>query len=462
MIKIIKSLALVMAVGAIATGATWSFFSDEEKSTGNAFTAGEINLRVDSESHYNGMMCEGGVWVEDDNCEELSGDLISNGSFETGTDPGVFVTLNAGSANISDWAVDSESVDYIGTYWQSSPAGGRSIDLNGLAAGSLSQIMSTVSGSTYKVTFDLSGNSENLASGDPLFSPSEKVVRVMATGATFEDFSYDTIAKTNSRSDMKWEKKTYFFVATGISTTLTFTSRISGAFGPALDNVEVHEVSCVTLPTPELLGTTCDGTWDLTDLESGVHKFFNFNDIKPGDYGEDTVSLHVTDNDAWGRMKIDVTKDSDGTCVDPEIEAENGLCVADGINNGELRKNLAFSVWLDEGATRGFQGKNDPGEGDNIKQDNEILLISPGEINAPKEEWLIKDAILASYLANGNAVAPGITTDGHMVPNVTYYFGIAWELPMSVGNEAQTDVFESDIAFEVEQYQNNAVGFDGN
>src|SRR3989344_7681832 len=27
--------------------------------------------------------------------------------------------------------------------------------------------------------------------------------------------------------------------------------------------------------------------------------FFNFDDLKPGDWGEDTISLHVDDNDSW-------------------------------------------------------------------------------------------------------------------------------------------------------------------
>lgn len=67
--KILKSSALVIAVAALATGLTMSFFSDEEKSTGNTFAAGAIDLKIDSEAHYNGMVCSTeGVWeVEDEN-----------------------------------------------------------------------------------------------------------------------------------------------------------------------------------------------------------------------------------------------------------------------------------------------------------------------------------------------------------------------------------------------------------
>ncbi|MBI3342508.1 DUF642 domain-containing protein, partial [Candidatus Curtissbacteria bacterium] len=110
----------------------------------------------------------------------------TNGSFESGTDPGVFTTVNPGGTNITGWNVDSGNVDYIGTYWPASN-GVRSVDMNGLTAGSISQSLTTVVGATYNVTFDLSGNPDSRPVGDPLWSPSNKVLRV-STGAAFQDF----------------------------------------------------------------------------------------------------------------------------------------------------------------------------------------------------------------------------------------------------------------------------------
>jgi predicted ribosomally synthesized peptide with SipW-like signal peptide len=57
MIKIINSLAIVTFVAVIAIGGTIAYFSDTEKSTGNTFTAGEFNLTIDSECHFNGAEC---------------------------------------------------------------------------------------------------------------------------------------------------------------------------------------------------------------------------------------------------------------------------------------------------------------------------------------------------------------------------------------------------------------------
>lgn len=168
-----------------------------------------------------------------------------NGSFETGTDPGSFATLNAGDTNITDWTVNSGSVDYIGSYWQASD-GVRSVDLNGLEAGSISQTFSTVVGATYDVAFDLSGSPDGRPVEDLLYSPSAKEVSVSANGALSQSFFYDTSVQGNSLADMKWASSTYSFVATTTSTTLRFASQIAGAFGPALDNVSITE----TLPPP--------------------------------------------------------------------------------------------------------------------------------------------------------------------------------------------------------------------
>jgi len=64
--KILISLGMIAFVGAVVVGATGAFFSDTETSTGNVFTAGAIDLKVDSQAHYDGMVCTDGVWVLED------------------------------------------------------------------------------------------------------------------------------------------------------------------------------------------------------------------------------------------------------------------------------------------------------------------------------------------------------------------------------------------------------------
>src|SRR3989344_4407174 len=60
--KILISLSVIGVVAAIAVGGTVAYFSDTETSTGNTFTAGAIDLTVDSTQHYNNAVCVNNVW----------------------------------------------------------------------------------------------------------------------------------------------------------------------------------------------------------------------------------------------------------------------------------------------------------------------------------------------------------------------------------------------------------------
>jgi len=160
---------------------------------------------------------------------------FTNGSFENGTDPGVFSNLPSGSTAITGWVVGGAGgVDYIGTYWQAAD-GTRSLDLDGTSAGSVSQTFDTVINMPYLVTFSLAGN--------PAGAPSIKTLTVSA-GATTTPYSFNTAGATTS--NMNWTPETFSFIATGASTTLTFASTTDGSFGPALDNVGVS----VAMPEP--------------------------------------------------------------------------------------------------------------------------------------------------------------------------------------------------------------------
>ena len=109
-----------------------------------------------------------------------------NGSFELGANPGSFSALNGGSTSIDGWTVGggANSVDYIGSYWSASD-GTRSIDLNGLVPGSISQTFDVVSGQTYRVSFDLAGN--------PVGGPQFKTLDSMANLTLFSPAPFDVL-----------------------------------------------------------------------------------------------------------------------------------------------------------------------------------------------------------------------------------------------------------------------------
>ena len=168
--------------------------------------------------------------------------LIQNGSFETATvnpNPGTsYITLGVGSTVITGWTVSQATIDYIGTYWQASE-GSRNLDLSGLNAGGIQQTFNTTVGETYRVTFDLAGNTD--------YSPTIKEMRVSA-GGNSADFSFDITGK--SRSNMGWVSKSWGFTATGTTTTLSFLNLVDTPYGPALDNVSVIALSSPSIPEP--------------------------------------------------------------------------------------------------------------------------------------------------------------------------------------------------------------------
>ena len=161
--------------------------------------------------------------------------IVTNGSFELGTNPGAFTTVNAinGSA-ITGWTVSGGSVDYIGTYWNASN-GVRSIDLSGNNPGTISQTLTGLhNNGRYLLTFDLAGNTDG--------APTIKTVNVSA-GTGSQSFTFDTSG--HNRSSLGWTTQTLSFFATGTTATLTFASPLNespGFYGPALDNVQVSAV----------------------------------------------------------------------------------------------------------------------------------------------------------------------------------------------------------------------------
>lgn len=164
---------------------------------------------------------------------------FGNGSFETGNYVRFsadydFARVYAPSTAIDNWTVTQGSVDWIGAYWQAQQ-GSRSLDLDGDEGvpGAISQTFDTNVGSSYFVSFYMSGNPDQ--------GPTLKTMTVSATGGSTTAYTYDTSAAGTTLANMQWAVKGYTFTATSVATTLTFTSTTPGGYGPALDNVVITE-----------------------------------------------------------------------------------------------------------------------------------------------------------------------------------------------------------------------------
>jgi len=127
-----------------------------------------------------------------------------------------------------------------------------------------------------------------------------------------------------------------FFSDTETSTGNTFTA---GDIDLQIDNTSyVTNSDGVLVASPE-------NTWAISDLTDQL--FFSFEDVKPGDIGEDTISIHAGSNDAWACMALDITATPENSLTEPEGDAGD-LGPADG-DNGELQDFLEFAWWTDDG-----------------------------------------------------------------------------------------------------------------
>jgi predicted ribosomally synthesized peptide with SipW-like signal peptide len=295
--RLLLSLAVLVFAGATVIGGTGAFFSDEERSEGNVFAAGALDLKVDSVAHYNGLVCFDGLWHPE---EVVEWDAVDG-------------------LQLKDSVTQQDVQDAIDAY--------------------------------------------NDELTNPMLNP---------------------------------------FI---------------------------------------LAGSDCDGTWEETDLGPS-HTFFDFTDLKPGDHGENTLSLHVYDNDAYACAVIDNMVDTEvGTCSEPEEEDGDTSC-EDG-DEGELSEYVRFLAWDDDG--------------DNIWEDGEQVLFSNTE--GPASDVL--DGVSYPLYTPQTGPLQGTTTEyiglywcfGDIIVDENNYTLSCDGAP--VDNVPQSDSLMADITFYVEQARNN-------
>lgn len=167
--------------------------------------------------------------------------LVSNGSFET--PPGNYEYVPGGSAYINGWTTTLNGVEIItdndiglGVPYPTTIGDGiKAVDLAPYTyqGGGISQVLDTVPGQSYELDF--------LAATQEAFGK-DGTGTIEAILATQYEFALE-----NYTADIVWEQKTFTFVATGTTSTLTFLSFDDASQHlAAIDNVAVR-----ALPVPE-------------------------------------------------------------------------------------------------------------------------------------------------------------------------------------------------------------------
>lgn len=85
-------------------------------------------------------------------------------------------------------------------------------------------------------------------------------------------------------------------------------------------------------------------SWALKNLKPFCDYFFKFLDVKPGDTGQNTISIHIKKNPAWVCLDFLNLKDIENGNNEPESKVD-----ANGIKGGELSSGLEFFGWMDDG-----------------------------------------------------------------------------------------------------------------
>lgn len=173
-------------------------------------------------------------------------------------------------------------------------------------------------------------------------------------------------------------------------------------------------------------------TWDTGSLQGET--FFDFIDLKPGDYGKDVISLQVDNNDAW-------------ICAATQV---------DEVDNAGLAENLNFAFWNDIDNDNVF----DPGDGEAVfLQGPASGLNGAGQIalaDSTRNVW-------ANPTTPGTPVA-GLSENfvgkvwcyGDLTVNPVGNTGTGFNCDGSEVTEGQGEILTGDIEFYAVQSRNNA------
>ena len=183
------------------------------------------------------------------------------------------------------------------------------------------------------------------------------------------------------------------------------------------------------VPNP---GTTWRVDYDISD--DPARQFFNFTDVKPGDWGEDTISLHVKDNDSWLCADVKLTSDDENDLVDPEADdgdvTEGDETLLPSGTLGTLAVDQTATVALADSATNIWTGlTGDP--------------LTPDNVRFVAKAWCFGNTTMTPYLQDGGNRQSGpddrpVVCDGSQENNVT-----------------QSDSLTADVSFRAVQSRNN-------
>ena len=176
-------------------------------------------------------------------------------------------------------------------------------------------------------------------------------------------------------------------------------------------------------------------------MDGNDHWFFKFTDLKPGDIGEDTISLTVHDNDSWACANVKITENLDNSCTEPELDDDED-CNEDQNTAGELPEYLSFVWW--------------PDDGDNVLETDEVDLVffKYGKLSDMLVDNEMKLTLADKTLNFFDKTAPGTPLKGE----TPYYIGKGWCFG-DMTLQAVPDKDDDDVDINTNPVERKATGF---
>jgi predicted ribosomally synthesized peptide with SipW-like signal peptide len=184
----------------------------------------------------------------------------------------------------------------------------------------------------------------------------------------------------------------------------------------------------------------------------------DISDVKPGDFGEVTFSIHVFNNPAYIWLVGGLRANEENGYTDPERADGDGD--RSGPNGrGELLDAIETAVWHDNGDN--VLGDDGGGVSENLDSPHDVANRS--SIAVSQSEAIVFQGSLRellSELSNGGIpldADPRSESSGRdcFPYSTTRYFAMAWWLPVDHANEIQTDRAAFDLGFYTEQCRHN-------
>jgi predicted ribosomally synthesized peptide with SipW-like signal peptide len=408
--KIYLSLAMILVVGGIVWGATVAFYNDTETSNGNIFTAGSIDLKVDHTAQtYNGVDCKTcSVTLVSDTTNEVTAQI-------GGIDPGPFPHSAALVSSINPaWTADVDGAvnDAKWIWWTNpTPEAEKGVDTTYTFRKTFTW-MGPISGATLSLATAADNGYEVWLNGVNIGSDPSEANYNAAGQDSYSGFSAAIVQGTNTL-EIKVKNMLRPVGQTWDNPGgLLYKLIIDGNCGDAY-----FQNHC--------------SLWEATDLTN--QKFFDFGDVKPGDFGSDVISLHVDDNEAFACMLPINKQDMENLCNNAEDKVPDPSCTATN-GDGELGSLINIVAW------------NDGASPDGIHQAGEAILY----------QGSIKDLLAGALtIPAGQTENIGQAWCAGSIPTMVAGDGAVVCDSNGMGNIAQTDSFLADLELYAVQTRNN-------